>query len=268
MPPNKIYKYEPMSAQALTNLKSQVVYFSSPLNFNDPFDCATELKYRDPHEDELPFMLDFIRKESANNPGVPNIDDMPKESVMRVASTLIKLLLKDSKKELFKSKGVCCFSENNDNLLMWSHYASSAKGFCLEFDTSCDPFKGVWKVDYPEKPPKLDYNKIATQGRKYLINSLLCTKSTAWSYEEEWRAIHKETNKVFHYKSPALTGVYFGSETTNEFMEIIRLILQGQNPNAKFYKATRSTDSYKLIFKEVEYIPHGWVETNSKQKSG
>ncbi len=29
--------------------------------------------------------------------------------------------------------GILCFTEKNDNLLMWSHYANSHKGFVLEF---------------------------------------------------------------------------------------------------------------------------------------
>ena len=38
--PPKLYKYEAFSAQSLLNLKSQVLYFGPPLNFNDPYDCA------------------------------------------------------------------------------------------------------------------------------------------------------------------------------------------------------------------------------------
>ena len=32
-------------------------------------------------------------------------------------------------------RGVCCFSEKKDDILMWSHYADGHKGFCLEFIT-------------------------------------------------------------------------------------------------------------------------------------
>ena len=37
---HSLYKYEAFSTQSLLNLKKQIIYFGSPLNFNDPYDCA------------------------------------------------------------------------------------------------------------------------------------------------------------------------------------------------------------------------------------
>lgn len=42
--------------------------------------------------------------------------------------------------ENISKKGVCCFSEKWDDLLMWAYYADGHKGFCLEFDTNYEPF--------------------------------------------------------------------------------------------------------------------------------
>ncbi len=38
--PKKLYKYEAFTEQSLKNLKAQAIYFGSPKNFNDPYDCA------------------------------------------------------------------------------------------------------------------------------------------------------------------------------------------------------------------------------------
>jgi hypothetical protein len=45
MLPEKLYKYESFSTQALTNLKSSQLYFSIPNKFNDPFDCTLPISY-------------------------------------------------------------------------------------------------------------------------------------------------------------------------------------------------------------------------------
>lgn len=38
--PSSLFKFERFTTQALSNLKEQVIYFSSPRNFNDPYDCS------------------------------------------------------------------------------------------------------------------------------------------------------------------------------------------------------------------------------------
>ena len=144
-------------------------------------------------------------------------------------------VIEDRTQNLYRNKGISCFSERKDSQLMWSHYASSGKGFCLEFDTKKEPFQKLLPVKYEDKPPLLDFMKIVSLEKNYLLRKLLCLKSSDWAYEKEWRCFHNETNKSYVYESSALTGVYFGSEIETEFLEIICLILQGQNPNVKFY---------------------------------
>ena len=37
--PLKLYKYQPFSVHTLSNLKNRQLWFTSPVYFNDPFDC-------------------------------------------------------------------------------------------------------------------------------------------------------------------------------------------------------------------------------------
>ncbi|WP_194089619.1 DUF2971 domain-containing protein [Vibrio hibernica] len=245
-----------MSIQALTNLKSQAIYFNSPLNFNDPFDCRMDIKFRVPYIDEVPYILKFLREELKDHPKLTEIESQSTGELAAMGVVLAENMLKERANEVFKSRGVCCFSESNDNLLMWSHYASSAKGFCLEFDTDNEHFGKLLPVEYLDNPPELDYRKIFSIDGLYFLKALFCTKSSNWSYEKEWRALHSEINKVYHYPKESLTGVYFGPEADQDFLEIICLIIQGQNPEAKFYKGTRSKEHYKVTFEEVNYTPH------------
>ncbi len=45
--PKKLYKYEAFSEMSLRNLKKQIIYFSSPLGFNDPYDYAITAEIQD-----------------------------------------------------------------------------------------------------------------------------------------------------------------------------------------------------------------------------
>lgn len=86
--------------------------------------------------------------------------------------------------------GVLSLTEKNDNLLMWSHYADSHRGFCLCFDatagffnrrrTDNDEFYHLRKVSYSAKRPSKSMMDIGSI-------ELFLLKSDVWSYEYEWR---------------------------------------------------------------------------------
>ena len=77
----------------------------------------------------------------------------------------------------------------------------------------------------------------------------------SWSYEREWRVLHAEAGTAFHYPAACLTGIYFGPEISFEALEIICLILQGQNPDFRFWKGRRSETEFKVEFDEFTYTP-------------
>ncbi len=81
-------------------------------------------------------------------------------------------------------------------------------------------------------------------------------KPASWSYEKEWRVIHEKVGTVYHYEAEALTGIYFGPEISEEALEIICLILKGQNPGVKFWRSFRSKTDFKVEFEEVNYLSH------------
>lgn len=51
--PLHLYKYERFTAQSLQNLKDQIIYFGSPLAFNDPYDCALSPLIKEPTDADV-----------------------------------------------------------------------------------------------------------------------------------------------------------------------------------------------------------------------
>ena len=37
---------------------------------------------------------------------------------------------------------------------------------------------------------------------------LLLTKAKCWEYEQEWRVLHQEADKLYGYDRSSLTGIY------------------------------------------------------------
>lgn len=252
--PGKLYKYESFTAQSLRNLKSQTLYFGSPSNFNDPYDCAIKAKVRKPTDEEI----DEFRTIYSSYADLP---ETAREALKSASSESLRKWLmnvsQDSMNSLaeknIRDRGVTCFSERNNEPLMWSHYADKQSGFCLEFDTGYEPLSNIKKVKYQSEMPILSITDALVNNNYDQFLELYCTKSKSWSYEKEWRCIHEVSGTKFTYETAALTGVYFGPEIDNEALEIICLVLQGQNPDVQFWKGRRSQESFSIEFEVFEY---------------
>lgn len=253
--PKKLYKYEAFTEQSLQNLKGQVIYFGSPKNFNDPYDCALLPTIKPPSDSEV----ESIRATYLNHPiSEKQASEFLKPSTEALRCMLMRASAKaiQTAQENFVHRGISCFSEVNNELLMWSHYGGKYKGFCLEFDTSHQPFDKVKKVTYSTEMPSIDTAAHLLNDDVESVMDLFSTKSISWSYEREWRVMHEEAETPFHYPSECLTGIYFGPEISSEALEIICLVLQGQNPHVKFWKGHRSPTEFKVEFEEFAYTSH------------
>ncbi|OQW81848.1 MAG: hypothetical protein BVN30_10125 [Proteobacteria bacterium ST_bin16] len=257
--PPYLYKYESFSTQSLQNLKNQVIYFGSPLKFNDPYDCALSPNIKNITNDDLEKFEVYLQSnpEQANwlkNQYGKDFSTPLKEMLLRIGKKFIDNKIGD----FLKERGVSCFSERKDSLLMWSHYGDHCKGFCLEFSTSEDDvFKKMRKVGYSSKMPEIDIVAMfCDEDYDTIINNLYCTKATDWAYEQEWRAIHSEVGTEYGYPSSVLTGVYFGPDMEYAATEIIALILAGQNEYVKLWKGSRSKESFSVEFQQITYTPY------------
>ena len=264
--PLRLYKYEPLTMQALHNLKSQIIYFGSPLSFNDPYDCALTLNIKTPSDNDV----EAIRKIYLRKDELPaavraqfytfGIIEL-REVLLRAARDAIVA----ARKEFLEARGVACFSERNDDLLMWSHYGGRYKGFCLEFSTTSEPFTKIKQVRYLPILPAVDVATILIDPDFDPVQELFCTKAKAWAYEEEWRAIHNIAGTEFGYPSETLTGIYFGPDIDPQSLEIICLIIGGQNTNVRLWRGARSTTEFRVLFEEFQYM--SYLQTVDRRSS-
>lgn len=63
MQPEKLYHFQPFNELTLRNLKKQIIYFNSPKNFNDPYDCNYEIRFKTLSEDDQRRYIDLIEKD-------------------------------------------------------------------------------------------------------------------------------------------------------------------------------------------------------------
>lgn len=138
--PPILYKYRDYSdvnhKKTLTNSE---LFLSSPARFNDPYDCRIPVAYHildGNHKKQEEYFRKIVNlyRSDLN-------DHQKEEEILRfiiegrfTSSKWLDWAEKEFFKELDKNFGIISLSAVWDNILMWSHYAKSHKGFCIGFD--------------------------------------------------------------------------------------------------------------------------------------
>lgn len=225
----KLYKYQSINKFTISSLIYRGLWAAKPLSFNDPFEFRLkELKKND--IDKLK-NLSEIRNE---NPHLDKLSDF--EFAERY-----KIEIQNK----INGYGVICYTETNDNILMWSHYADNHYGMCLGFEFEDLNESGIYKVNYETLYPELDFEKI---WHKEGMAKIFWTKSKDWAYENEWRKITIDSNKIVPYAG-RLIEVIFGYRTSEEDKILIKEILKEET--IKYLNADLDQNSFKIKIKQL-----------------
>ena len=217
--PLRLYKYQAYNIQNLDNLKNKCLWFSKPSGFNDPFDCSIPYLLGEKSSTEWDILYEQVKKiwmdakDQQNKELLANLfeNEKPSEDFKKSYILGYHLGWRKLVEDNFSQKGIACFSEKWDDILMWSHYADGHRGFCLEFDTGFVPFSMAKQVHYSDLLPLLPLE----DGNADLIESLATTKSNNWCYEKEWRIFNEYGDVEYGLNPGALKGIYLGSEMSN-----------------------------------------------------
>lgn len=236
--PSKLYKYRPLTDATRewlrTILVENQVFFSSRLDFNDPFDCRVP-SFRNVNRKD---MLEFLLKRAP----VKNYNRPMRRKIAREID--FDKLRGDLQRDVDKA-GILSLSERRDNLLMWGHYASSHTGICLEFDVSIPGtfFGHALPVRYPDSRPMFDPK--GTEEKN--VEMALLTKSNDWTYECEWRIIDQHSGKGNRpFRAELLTGIIFGCRILSDDRKLIRGWISEKGRKVHFYKAVENERAWKL----------------------
>jgi len=249
--PSKLYKYESWNDLSVANLKNLQIYFSDPMEFNDPFDNALDFNIAELSNDEFNKVHSYYYQQYPDKIAFKKkFGKVCNEEFRSIFASIIEKKSREATRLFLRTRGVSCFSETNNEILMWSHYSKSHTGFCLEFDTLFTPFSEAREVKYKKIFPELNSMNALVEKKDFNAEILLLTKYKSWQYEKEWRIFHQKKSVLFKYPPQALTSIYFGAKMPLAHCEIIATLIHIQSPDTIFYKADKSTSSFKLEFKK------------------
>ncbi|MEP5366130.1 MAG: DUF2971 domain-containing protein [Reichenbachiella sp.] len=248
-----IYKYSAISLNSLKNIINTSLYFSSPNEFNDPFDCRFVLQLNDI---TINGVKSFYKGKSLSKDTLRSKIDLFKKD----KNLIVQEIEDDYNQNLRKDFGVTCFSETEDNILMWAHYADNFKGFCLIFDRQIHPefFQGN-KVQYKDEITIAEYDG----NRKFESGEIFLTKLKLWEYEREVRSIAKLDggDNPVKFNPRSLTGVIFGNKMKQSDKKMIKHLIQfhPEYEAVSFYNAIPDYKNKKVQITE-EHLSHGGIK--------
>lgn len=235
--PDHIYKYMKLNQHFFDLISNCQLYFSSPSDFNDPFDSKLYVNPISKSDD----LESFIKK----YPGFEPLDELySKNEPQEARASSFRYNFTKSLQTLVDNTGICCFSADPSNLLLWSHYADCHKGVCIKFNTKIlkETFTDVFPVAYSEEFLKIDFLTdffVAIQTASFF-------KSMHWQYEKEIRI--KEANKgCFKFKPGAIEELIFGIKAQVPF-DFLRSLKDFGYGKVKFTETTQNTSEYKIHY--------------------
>lgn len=226
-----IFKFKRIDKNLLKSLVNSELYFACPDRLNDPFDCRIDI---------LASLGNAISRASGSTKRLREICDSIKMDKIKIA---------------LQNSGVCSFSLELENTLMWSHYADDHRGVCLTyalpisfFDETAKEIIGIVNVDYGLNPlsdwflqeaPKLTSLEEVV---RFLIKKVLTVKAKLWEYEKEVRILRwKEGVQVIDKQY--LKQICFGLSTPDSDITLLKNIIWQCGYKVDLCKMVRSTSS-------------------------
>ena len=185
-----------------------------------------------------------------------------KENIQSEKDRMFSLL----KETLSNKIRMTCFTNKNDNILMWSHYANKHNGICVKYDLKdCkELLYSTFPVVYSTKRPSISKNELLISSSETKVNEdklllllvkSLLTKSDEWKYEEEWRSIIPTENLISdNLKHKCIKAIYFGVKVEySKISEIIDKLKEDIDiRNIKFFKMNMDDSTYSIKEEEIK----------------
>ncbi len=241
-PPEIIYKYCNADI-AKTILSDGTFNYQNPSAFNDPLDCYEELIDWTLTDKGIEVIMERNYSNESRNERRKIISEIKK------ANSKIVEIYKQGIIKKKESLGICCFSKNYNNVLMWSHYASKHTGLCIGYSPPINWPKDYvcLEVDYPEIIIKKNFH----EDIEIVLQYWILTKALDWKYEEEVREIYFNEDGIKSFPPKSLKKIVFGCNASEKFIkDIFKIIKEKQYMHISDFSGM-DIDSRTLSLREI-----------------
>ncbi len=255
--PKTLYKYGGWdNSYQKRILTDSEIYFASANQFNDPFGATLPFIYRKSELTDENILSKLIATSANQHLSHGELADESKEKMKATDYRSEKFWNEahDRLKEyLINTFGIFSMTKNKTDILMWSHYANSHKGFCVGINKSALSlinFTQLKSIDYSNSFPKRPMFVKHEDSNKYLLK-LVATKSKHWEYEDEIRFISFKPRSVVVMPTDFIQEIIFGASMSDEHKKEITDLRNKKYPTAKIFQAELDRNKFKINLKAL-----------------
>lgn len=233
----RCFKYRAVNKYLIDSLVNSTLYFASRDALNDPFDSKINI------EEVITSLL---------GEDLPNRTRSALERIRHDRQFFQKF---DAG---YKDFGICSFSIELAEILMWSHYADQHRGVALHYDFPMEVLDNPSEI-FGVAPVKYETDTVSDWIRTNaylfdddhfvfvtdLLKQVLTAKAPAWAYECEGRII-RPTAGPYAVSRSTLTGITFGLRTEPSDESLIRSIAGRYFDGIKFSRVVRSGSDFGI----------------------
>ncbi len=257
--PDKVYKFRTWSNSFHRKIITQgEVWFSHPFDLNDPFELRPPNKV---------IINKLTSKEASEHLwrclqiALPSISDSERKIIFRRKIEEIKndpidyflqgITVTERNKTDYDQFGVLSLSINPCEMLLWSYYGDSHKGFCVGFNTRqfADEMSCLdGRVIYSDEP--IDFDPMREQSGEEIANGFF-KKSLKWTNEEEYRfltgQIDSESARAKTFSANSVEEIILGMNiSAADEEDIIKNVMLSFDKDVPIYKIGKRNGSYEL----------------------
>jgi hypothetical protein len=237
----KLYKYHSLNENSISCLVNSYVWFSSPSDFNDPFD--TKIVDNSLLQD-LSFTKEKIFCLSAINNNLlmwSHYSDCHKGFCIEYSE------YSDEELKKKKSKGIYPSDASIDR------FATIRNAKKVVYKNSNEIEEYISEIPHDKNEFLSYYHSLKTEvEQKKIVDKIQSTtfiKHEDWSYEEEWRIINTQQHMM--HPPGKITAVYFGMNMPSIHKRTIGMLVNPNlNDSCKLFQMYRSPGKYSLEAKQ------------------
>lgn len=255
--PKTVYKYRVFNQKSIEIIVNKSVFVPSPREFNDPYDCKIPTNYEMLKDKE--FAREYFLKVVNTLPELKHLSDEEKLRQVEIKinedyyknEAFIKKMQQSEIEKLNLKFGIYCVTPIKDNILMWSHYADSHKGFCIGFDSEklFNLFGAGSEVKYVK-----DFSDISPLDETSIYyDKLLSYKYDIWDYEVEYRLRTFRVNTFHKLNENCIKEIIIGHSMPKKDSELLMSLTKKYLPRVELYQMKTDNRKFELITERIDF---------------
>lgn len=214
---SECYAFRPMSNWLYYSLMNGELNISSPVSFNDPFDCP------------------IVQLLEEQKDGISKLIGRAYRNCLKIVCFMRNKTLPTSSDIKGKPKHVGDVPEYL-NELMWAHYADYHKGICIKYHFENNqtklPKSTNTAVAYFRDVEYRDDISPLGKDDKINMDEAFFVKSKAWEYENELRYLYFDINGSGSHQQieipNSISAIYFGLRCSDNDKKLIMDLMKGK----------------------------------------